>query len=176
MRIRCVLNTLLCVLKWQKLCAPAAPPVIKYEHSTQKETRLPIYFTCLKEFFAMIYTENCTSNSLLQLSLLLSCQSSSSTARGYRFTSQRKKLHPLLAFLSAEFVSWPNLPWLNEHVKKALPWLGPGLTTDLRRVRRPHWHSGGVTPPLLKQTMGGVTEEFTFVVIEGGVERLGFFL
>ena len=130
----------------------------------------------LKEFFAMIYAENCTSNSLLQSSLLVSCQSSSSTARGYRFTSQRKKLHPLLAFLSAEFVSWPNLPWLSEHVKKALPWLGPGLTTDLRRVRRPHWHSGGVTPPLLKQTMGGVTEEFTFVVIEGGVERLGFFL
>ena len=38
------------VLKWQKLCAPAAPPVIKYEHSTQKETRLPIYFTSQRVF------------------------------------------------------------------------------------------------------------------------------
>jgi len=38
------------VLKWQKLSAPAAPPVIKYEHSTQKETRLPIYFTSQRVF------------------------------------------------------------------------------------------------------------------------------
>jgi len=96
-------------------------------------------------------------------------------AQFYKRTSQRKNLQPPSDFLLLTFDPRSDLPWLNEQVKKALPWLGPGFTTHLRRVRRPHLHSGGVTPPPLKEITGGVTGEFTFVLTtEGGVNGRGF--
>ena len=93
----------------------------------------------------------------------------------YKWISQRKKLQPLFDLFLSALKFRLDLPWFREHVKKALPWFGPGLTTDLRLVRRPQWHSGGVTLPPLKQATGPVTWGVNFIFPpRGGVRRFTF--